>query len=735
MRTDLTLLTGRGGMKRHTRPHTNTIFIWRSHKQESSMWSSIVERNCSACARLAQRLALILLAAIIPLNALCQVSWEWQNPRPTGAHLLSVAHPDRDTYVAVGWYGTIVVTTDGGTTWSIVRSGTFSHLRSVAFCTPKIGWAAGDHLLQTDDGGWSWRDLGLPGGLISTPDSRHAFVYGSPVSLRTTDAGGSWEEIPTPPPSSFWWTPNCMDFVDSLHGTVVGFPVTRTTTNGGQSWIPVQGDTLEWGALRVSYSRSGVGLMSGNGTLLKSTDRGLSWHLFSGFGLPFANFVSFVNGDTAIAWGPAGSIATSTDAGTSWKTVNGVPQFEDVEGGVGVGVHGTITYSTDLWTTHHEPGSVVQSTLLGVTYCQPDIGLAWGDDMVRTTDAGRSWGGIAGIPIASVTDAAFCDDSTGIAVGTYGGVARSTDAGLTWSLLLERGKDYSAVAITPGNQAIVVGDAGTILRCTDVHSDNIQGSWSFISSGVSVALQGVAMTDDAHGIAVGGAGTVLQTTNGGFTWTRQDAGTSLTLWDVAMIDSLTALTVGDSGVILKTTDGGSHWTRQETEQTSTLYRVRFINPLVGVIAGFPGTVLRTANGGKTWNREQQMTDAYLFGLYVSPNAEVTVAGSSGVILQSSSIPTSVDVLRGFVEDYHLHQNYPNPFNPSTIIRYDISEASHTVLAIYDILGREVSTLVNDGKQPGSYSVRFDGGHLAGGVYFYRLQTKAYIQTRKMLLLK
>ncbi len=85
--------------------------------------------------------------------------------------------------------------------------------------------------------------------------------------------------------------------------------------------------------------------------------------------------------------------------------------------------------------------------------------------------------------------------------------------------------------------------------------------------------------------------------------------------------------------------------------------------------------------------------------------------------------------------FELQQNYPNPFNPSTNIVYALPRAMHVRLAIYDVLGRQVATLV-DARQPaGSHSVRFDSKGLGSGLYFYRLETENFTKARKMLLNK
>jgi hypothetical protein len=86
-------------------------------------------------------------------------------------------------------------------------------------------------------------------------------------------------------------------------------------------------------------------------------------------------------------------------------------------------------------------------------------------------------------------------------------------------------------------------------------------------------------------------------------------------------------------------------------------------------------------------------------------------------------------------EYGLGQNYPNPFNPATTISYQIRSAGGVTLRVYDVLGREVATLVNGYQPPGTYGVTFDGSRLSSGVYFYRLQSGSFVNTKKMVLAK
>ncbi|TRZ64446.1 T9SS C-terminal target domain-containing protein, partial [bacterium] len=85
--------------------------------------------------------------------------------------------------------------------------------------------------------------------------------------------------------------------------------------------------------------------------------------------------------------------------------------------------------------------------------------------------------------------------------------------------------------------------------------------------------------------------------------------------------------------------------------------------------------------------------------------------------------------------YSLAQNYPNPFNPVTKINYALPKQGFVTLKVFDILGREVKTLVNEMKSAGSYSVEFNGNELASGVYFYRLESNKFTDVKRMLLIK
>ena len=100
---------------------------------------------------------------------------------------------------------------------------------------------------------------------------------------------------------------------------------------------------------------------------------------------------------------------------------------------------------------------------------------------------------------------------------------------------------------------------------------------------------------------------------------------------------------------------------------------------------------------------------------------------------------SNEVTIGIPDKFYLSQNYPNPFNPATNLGFGISSAAgglgYVSLKVYDSQGKEVATLVNENKAPGYYNLQFDGSKLSSGVYYYRLESKGFSQTKRMMLLK
>jgi hypothetical protein len=156
-------------------------------------------------------------------------------------------------------------------------------------------------------------------------------------------------------------------------------------------------------------------------------------------------------------------------------------------------------------------------------------------------------------------------------------------------------------------------------------------------------------------------------------------------------------------------------------------------------------IFRSTDYGQTFNQFKVMNDN-LLGIYKKPSSNLLYVldlynlyelNDTVLTIIKSLIPSDVDEELNPISDYQLYQNYPNTFNPSTIISYELPNASNVELKVYDVLGNEVAILVDEYKTAGGYNIEFriKNAELSSGIYFYRITAGDFIQTRKMLLLK
>ncbi|MDR3628480.1 MAG: T9SS type A sorting domain-containing protein, partial [Ignavibacteriaceae bacterium] len=149
-------------------------------------------------------------------------------------------------------------------------------------------------------------------------------------------------------------------------------------------------------------------------------------------------------------------------------------------------------------------------------------------------------------------------------------------------------------------------------------------------------------------------------------------------------------------------------------------------------------VFLSTNDGASWTEvDSGLTLEHEFKLIISNN--YLFAGSvDGTIWKrplSEMISGTAELNYIIPNSFSLKQNYPNPFNPSTVISYAIPKASLVTIKVYDVLGKEIRSLVNEEKSAGNYSIQFNGDNLASGIYFYQMKSENFVQTRKLILMK
>ncbi|MCX6165356.1 MAG: T9SS type A sorting domain-containing protein [Ignavibacteriae bacterium] len=192
--------------------------------------------------------------------------------------------------------------------------------------------------------------------------------------------------------------------------------------------------------------------------------------------------------------------------------------------------------------------------------------------------------------------------------------------------------------------------------------------------------------------------------------------------------------------ISKTTNYGLNWIKKAFPNISEIRSIYFINKNTGFLGSdyspYSSSIKRTTNGGDNWVDLNEVAHGINSFHFLDSNVGYA-AGDLGVILKTTN-GGAVWVSNNTQEipkSFELFQNYPNPFNPTTNIKYQITNSKLVTLRVYDILGKEIATLVNEKKTAGIYEVTFNGSNFASGVYFYRIQAGDFVQVKKMVLIK
>ncbi len=207
-------------------------------------------------------------------------------------------------------------------------------------------------------------------------------------------------------------------------------------------------------------------------------------------------------------------------------------------------------------------------------------------------------------------------------------------------------------------------------------------------------------------------------------------------WNSTTVRTVSTVTAGFPG---QTTDVDYNTTRTADAYGSlvmpdgsveSVLRVKVVSEITTNAGGIPQT--QTTVGYRFYSPSGSFVSINLADPNAPDNGSVEV---SDMTWYYGSGSTGVEEIDNVANDFSLAQNYPNPFNPTTNIQYSIPKASNVSLKVYDVLGKEVATLVNKELSAGVYNSTFDGSNLASGIYFYSLRAGNFIATKKLMLVK
>jgi photosystem II stability/assembly factor-like uncharacterized protein len=396
--------------------------------------------------------------------------------------------------------------------------------------------------------------------------------------------------------------------------------------------------------------------------------------------------------------------------------------------------------------------------------------------LIKSTDRGNSWNVVATNTTNTIMNISAVNSQLIFLItwefelppyGTY--ILKSTNGGLNWQKqffpiefeFLQSIHFFSeTVGIVAGTKTYLTSNGGQSWTLAQRDSDIV----------ANLPFLNIKMLNNNYGFACGGfldvAGVIWKTTNGGLNWKTNGISPD-EIFDMVVFDSLNVIALsGDPEFIynlavVKTTDGGETWTYTElpTYAVSLGIDAKSRNEIWSA-AGYK--FIYSTDGGDTWLERTTPDSTSIYDLVFINNQLGFACGDNGVLLKYTESGSSVDAENPDLIQFTLFQNYPNPFfissdNSKTIIKFSISNNDfesnekrilyngksgiQVTLKIFDILGRDVATLVDEVKLPGVYEYTFPShngkilSELSAGIYFYQLMVGNRTETRKMLLLK
>ena len=503
---------------------------------------------------------------------------------------------------------------------------------------------------------------------------------------------------------------------------------------------------------------------AGYAGVYRSTDGGLSWTDGTS-GLPEAATVSAVIASGMnICAGTYAGVYVSTDNGTNW-TETGLKN-EDVRalavsgqcllaGTSRSGVHVSLDTGAS-WSWNAFPITTVNALAVSdkILFAGTEEGVSLsttdGTSWLQTSGPNPSGIGFTNVISMAVSGAnLFAAGCTAQMYGCSFGIYLSTTGGMSWSQV---GHPPTAGSKWSGPQLCLVA-SGTNLFAggLGVYLSTDEGSsWKAVNDGLPMAKDDTSRYETITSLAwsrailvAGMADGVFLSTNGGANWTQTGLHEGVNALAVVG-ENIYAGT--DTAGIFRTTDNGAIWSNvndglpKSPLDTTKYIPITILFPHGTILfAGSPSNgVFLSNNNGSNWTGfNTGLTNTNVTSLEVCGTNLFAGTYGSGVWRRPlSEMITSVGPQAVTLpQEFLLSHNYPNPFNPSTTIKFELPKSSRVRLSVYDILGREVSMLVNERKDAGVHEVKFDGSDLASGVYFYRLQAGDYVGTKKLLLMK
>jgi len=669
--------------------------------------------------------------------------WQPTNGPFGGTVITSITtHPDGDIFA--GTEGGLFKSSDRGQSWSQIDTNFGSNaIRSILLTLEGAVFAGtdGSGIYVSFDKGASWLQGGLPGMSVTALTQNGDGILFAGTSegsiYRSTDGGAVWEiQRQTLYPSAISALTTGPDGL-VLAGTSGG--VFRSGTNG-ETWVASSGGLSTFTITDIAYSGfGGFFACTDEGDIYRSTSLGSIW----------SRTLSTSQTIRDLYVRPTGEVLAGTVQGIIRLSNTGIPVQHSYH--VGYVIVESITMDSQ--------GAIYAGTFGGGVYRSEYGGYVW-----ATQNAGMG---------SIVTSLAFDGNGT-LFAGTFGGgIFRSADKGQTWS-------EINTGLESLGVEALAINDEGEIFAGTSgghvFRSSNNGESWEQTDF-PGWAVRGLFLNADGDLFA--------GTTFGLFRLPRQSniwmytalAGFDIKASEIApggemyaslpdrlmrspdngntwgaagLLEEVQCLAINDRGdVYAGLSEGGAFLSINTGEPAQTWKQIDATLPVNDVraftflpnghvfAATYGGGVSRSLNGGNTWKTiNDGLGNLFALTFAIHPlDGSIFVGTNAGVLINVDPAYQTASEDEAVPERVILEQNYPNPFNPSTTITYTLPDAMPVTLGVYDVLGREMSRLVDTFQAAGTHSVTLNASEWPSGIYLYQIQAGSYSQTRLLTVLK
>ena len=669
-----------------------------------------------------------------------------------------IVRPDNHNVVYAAMLGGVWKSTDAGASWAKLNTNTQVSVR----CTDLVadptnadvmyaafGFFSTDGIYKTTNGGTSW--LLMNGGFPPRTDN---YVR---ISLAIA---------PSNPQILYACIADSQYYTHSI----------QKTTNGGTSWAAVTKPTDPVGGgshlggqgwynnvIAIHPTNPNI-VLSGGINMFKSTDGGATWTMKTNW-YPAAGYKDMHADQHAIVFDPAnasvvyfgndGGMYKSTDAGENYSMINNHLATTQLYSGsvhptaavylAGTQDNGTLRSGIlPAWSVAigGDGGSVAIDFATPTTMYTEYVYLA----IQRSTNGGSSWiRTMTGIPVSGGSQSNGTSDrclfiapftmdpstSTTLVAGTFR-LWRTTNSGGAWS----------PISTSVPNNGDLTGDGD---------GGNQVGSGGSAISAISVAKSSSATIYVGTSGSATAAARIMVTTNTGTSWTNVTTAplpdryvTSVAIDPTnssrafAGYSGYNSATPAAPGHVFLTTNRGTSWTNASGTLPDLPVNALLIDPnnMSHLLAGTDLGVFETTNSGAIWTQQNNgMANVSVMDLDVN-TAGYVFASTHGRGMYKSDFPVAViEEPAPLPGAFSLEQNYPNPFNPKTDIKFQIVSGGFVTIKVYDVAGREITTLVSGKLEPGTYKTSWDAGGAASGVYYYRMQSGSATEVKKMLLVK